>query len=194
MRRLLNIALVMTATVIASLATNSCGKKVEYTSILVQDSIRHYYPMIQGQELEIAYRIANIGKEPLVLIDIVPSCGCISTDGKINNIILPDKELTLQFRYNSSKSVGLVEEKIYLYGNIEPDGEAVLKFDVNVVAPYGKSPDYEEHYYEESKLERLIKGTTAGYEQERGYWIDSNEYPENYSRYYNKYPWRERKH
>lgn len=189
MRRFLNMALVLAATVAAALASNSCGKKVAYTSIIVQDSIRHYYPMIQGQQLVLGYRIANIGKEPLVLVDIVPSCGCISVDKKINNVILPGKSLTLQFKFDSSKSVGYVDQKIYLYGNIKPDGEAVLLFDTNVVPPYHKSPDYEEQFYEDKKLETLIQGSIQGTAQERGYWIDLGEYPEDYSRYYDKYPW-----
>lgn len=67
----------------------ACSKVVYPTQIVVQDSIRHYYPLIQGQDIVMKYRIANIGKEPLVITDIIAGAGCESIDKQHNNIILP---------------------------------------------------------------------------------------------------------
>lgn len=186
-----NLAAVMVAFMMFAIAMSSCSKRVGTTTLVIQDSCRHYYPILQGQELEVSYRIANIGKDPLVLTDINPSCGCISVEGEHNNIIMPDKEQTLRFKFDSSKYVGEAKLKIYLFGNI-PGGMSILYFDVNVVPPSSASPDYEEYYYENEKLQKLANNFVNGAENERGYWINDGEYPEDYSMTYNRYPWREK--
>ena len=55
----------------------SCRKKVEPTEVIVEDRIRHYFPVLAGQELKLNYRIKNVGDEPLVISEIQPDCGCI---------------------------------------------------------------------------------------------------------------------
>lgn len=65
--------------------------------------IRHYYPILEGEELWIAYDIWNTGKNPLVISEIQTSCGCIVADeGK--RIIPPGHDERLMFRYDSSKN------------------------------------------------------------------------------------------
>lgn len=174
---------------LALLSLGSCRKKIEMTRILVQDSIRHYYPLVQGTDLTMQWRIANIGETPLVLTDIQPSCGCLIKDPEDNNVIPPGKETLLKFTYRSEKNCGYVKHTIRLYGNIVPQGMACLIFDVNVVPPALGSPDYEELHKqrEEFDITTGVKTLVDGDETQRGYWTNDNEY----SRGYNKYYWRE---
>ena len=56
--------------IMALLTSTSCSKKMPMTTMLVQDSIRHYYPLVQGTDLTLLWRVANAGQTPLVLSDI----------------------------------------------------------------------------------------------------------------------------
>lgn len=65
--------------------------------------IRHYYPILEGEELWITYGIWNTDKNPMVINEIQTSCGCIVADeGK--RIIPPGHDERLMFRYDSSKN------------------------------------------------------------------------------------------
>ncbi len=189
MRKTLYIALTVAMALAATVGFTSCSKEVDMTHIVVQDSIRHYYPLVQGTDMELSWRIANVGKDPLVLTDIQPSCGCISEDLNKNNIVLPGEETTLKFKFKTEGYTGYVRHTIRLYGNIFPKGMACLIFDTNVVVPTLGSPDYEERFKirNERDVASGIKTLVDGNEGQRGYWTDLNEY----SHGYNKYLWRE---
>ena len=115
------------------LCLTGCRKEVRPTSMTIKDSIRHYYPIKQGQQLDIMFTITNTGDAPLIISEMQPSCGCIILD-KSSHIIIPEDGIR-QFKatYNSIKNVGEVVHRIRIFGNMLPDGRAELKFDVNVV-------------------------------------------------------------
>lgn len=163
-----------------------CRKKVGPTAVIVEDSIRHYYPLVQGQELDLQYNLANIGSVPLVITDVQPSCGCIAVDAKNNNIVPPGKQITMRFKYKSEMNVGYVHHTIRLFGNILPRGMTAFVFDVNVVPRSDYTRDYEEIYKEESDRRSAVEGLVNGDESERGYYVDI----EHDSRSHEKYPWR----
>ena len=166
-----------------------CVKEVNSVPIIIEDQYRHYYPIMQGQQIEILYKVGNLGKDPLVLTDIHPSCSCIEVDNNKNNIIPSGKYITLKFKWDSSKNLGYTEHNIYLYGNIDSTGVAKLVFDTEVVPAYNSAPDYESYYIEQSKLDYYTNGIVNGFYSQRGYYINSGDYPEDYSTYYKKYPW-----
>lgn len=151
----------------------SCNKKVGPTTIEIEDSMRHYYPMVLGDELELSYKLTNTGKEPFIVTDIQPSCGCIVEGEKNERIILPDKALLLHFRFYSGKNVGYVRHTIRVFGNVKPNGCLNLVFDVNVVPPSDNTPDYEEIYKQKQDNEKaLLKDKVNGTTAEKGYYID----------------------
>lgn len=165
-----------------------CEKKMYPTAMAVDDSIRHYYPIVAGEKLQFSFLVRNIGDSPLLLDDVQPSCGCIM--GKLNaNIIPPHDTLTLSFTFDSSKNVGYVRHAIRIYGNILPRGMATLIFDVNVVPPSDHDPDYEEVYQEKRVAEGAIEGLVDGKPSEKGYYVDPADRTDSCS--HAKYPWRE---
>lgn len=159
--------------------------------VKVADSVRHYYPMTLGEELNIIYELTNVGADPLVINDIQPSCGCIIADEDNDLIVFPGKTIKLKFRFDSSKNIGEVDHTIRVYGNILPKGVAELKFDVNVVPPSAYTPDYEETYSNKQKEQRMsgIKDAVDGSSSEKGYYVDKANQTD--SRTHGKYPWRE---
>lgn len=163
-----------------------CKKRISMTTVEVPDSIRHYYPVIAGQELNLVYDLTNTGDQPLIIRDIQPSCGCIVTMPE-SRMVLPEKTIRLKFVYQSAKNIGYVQHVIRIYGNIEPKGMAKLVFDVNVVPHADYTRDYEELYKEAVERNELIKGKVDGEVNEQGYYVDI----EKDSRSHEQYPWRE---
>lgn len=186
-----NLSFACTAIIMlcAMLSLGSCSKKVEMTRIIVEDSIRHYYPLVQGTDLVMQWRIANVGETPLVITDIQPSCGCLIKDSEDNNVIPPGKESLLKFTFHSEKNSGYVKHTIRLFGNIMPEGMACLVFDLHVVPHALSSPDYEELHKKREEFDIVsgVKTLVDGNEAERGYWTNDMDY----SRGYNKYYWQE---
>ena len=120
---------------LASLFLVSCRDASELyppTTIKITDPIRHYYPVVQGEQFEINISIKNTGENFLKITDIQTSCGCMAVDN------------------DSKKNIGYVKHFIKIYGNI-PNGEAEMIFDYNVVPDALYTPDYEEIYSKENK-------------------------------------------
>lgn len=155
---------------VLSLCFAGCKKKVQPTSMTIKDSIRHYYPIKQGQQLDIMFAVTNTGNAPLIISEIQPSCGCIIVD-KSSHIIIPEDGVRLfKATYNSIKNVGEVVHHIRIYGNMLPNGRAELKFDVNVVPDADYTRDYEELYQEFSTKNGIVKEMVDGKESELGYY------------------------
>lgn len=150
-----------------------CRQRVEYTTVEIKDPVRHYYPILRGQELLIIAKLTNTGNIPLVIEDVQPSCGCIVTDFKGRTMVPPGKFMFVSIRYDSKKNVGQVDHAVRFWGNIQPDGMAQLRFDVNVVPDASYHHDYEELYENSlsaSELRDLVTGT--GSETGLGYYTD----------------------
>ena len=152
---------------------SSCSERVEYTSVEIKDPLRHYYPILQGRDLEIAVELVNTGKVPLLIRDIQPSCGCIVENAHPdeNLLVPPGKPIVLTFTYDSKKNVGKVEHTIRIWGNIKPEGMAEMRFDVNVVPDANYHHDYEELYGRSAgtSLREAVTGEGLG---RRGYYVD----------------------
>lgn len=129
--------------VLTAIPVISCNVRLEPVQVRVEDPVRHYYPMIAGEKLNISYEIRNEGDSPLVISEVHPSCGCISSVPS-RLVVPPGKKSSLGFVYDSSKNLGYVHNVIRLYGNFSSGPVLELEFDVNVVPPADYVPDYEE--------------------------------------------------
>ena len=147
-----------------------CRKEVRPTSMTIKDSVRHYYPIKQGQQLDIMFTITNTGDAPLIISEMQASCGCIILV-KSSHIIIPEDGIR-QFKatYNSIKNVGEVVHRIRIFGNMLPNGKAELKFDVNVVPDADYTRDYEELYQDFNTKNGIVREKVAGKDSELGYY------------------------
>lgn len=172
MKRVSNI-IVLVCLAAAMLGTmQSCKKKVNMTAIEIEDQDRHYYPILQGEELELNYGITNVGDEPLIIKEIQTSCGCMIVNDKLPLMVMPRKKGFIHIKYNSTKNVGLVKHYIYCYGNIAETGRAELRFDVHVVPDADYTRDYEELFREQRNLDGSVGDAVDGGLQ-RGYYVDN---------------------
>lgn len=145
---------------------------LEPTTIEIEDPVRHYYPILQGQKQNITMKITNTGDKPLKIFKVLPSCGC--TLAKFTtSAIAPGNYGLLEMEYNSNKNIGHVGIYTTIVANTKKHYHTVY-FDLNVVPDALYTKDYEELYHieqEENKggLQELVEGKT----NERGYIVDS---------------------
>ena len=94
----------------------SCGDISERkTSMEVEDNARHYFPILAGQQKDVSFKLKNTGKNPLMITDIITSCGCLKVDEGIGTFTVPPgKERILTLSYNSAKNIGYVKHYITL--------------------------------------------------------------------------------
>jgi len=138
---------------LASLFLVSCRDASELyppTTIKITDPIRHYYPVVQGEQFEINISIKNTGENFLKITDIQTSCGCMAVDKNSMALVRAGETGYIKIINDSKKNIGYVKHFIKIYGNI-PNGEAEVIFDYNVVPDAMYTPDYEEIYSKENK-------------------------------------------
>jgi hypothetical protein len=136
----------------------------------IEDPERHYYPILRGSELSVAYKFYNRGNEPLILYDVQASCGCINIDFPRTGSIGKDDFNFITLDYDSSKNIGFVEFYITIVANTEKDVFTTIKFDLNVVTSPHYTRDYEEIYLQ--KRNEYMGEEVDGLLTQEGYYID----------------------
>lgn len=142
------IALVFMMLTLPAVFFTSCTKILGPTKVEIEDSVRHYLPVVLGDDVRMVWVIKNVGNENLIIKDIQPSNGAIEFKSIESTLIPPGSEEKVYLVFHSSKNVGYAEHKIRIFGNIEPDGVAEMKFDIHIVRPTLDRTDYEEIYFD----------------------------------------------
>ncbi|UZJ65657.1 DUF1573 domain-containing protein [Sphingobacterium sp. KU25419] len=142
------------------------------TTLEILDNDRHYYPILTGQQKEMSFKLKNTGKHPLMITDIITSCGCLKVNGDDKAFSVPvGKERLLTLSYNSAKNVGYVKHYVAMYGNFENGPLHEIVFDINVVPNALYTQDYEELYKQEVEAHGGVKRLVDGDESEKGYYM-----------------------
>lgn len=144
-------------------------ENVKRTKMEIEDPERHYYPILRGSELNVAYKFYNRGAEPLIIYDVQASCGCIEVDFPKGSIGQDDFGF-ITLDYDSAKNIGYVEYYITIIANTEKDVFTTIKFDLNVVTSPHYTQDYEEIYMERRK--EKLAGEVDGDLTQQGYYVD----------------------
>lgn len=147
-------------------------KTLEPTSMQIKDPIRHYFPIVQGDELSITCEITNTGNSDLSITDIQPSNFSISMDTSMPGIIPRGKSEILHFTFHSEKNLGLTTHIIRFFGNIAGCDYDSLVFDTHIVRPTIDGSDYEEVYFRNKRdaFDVLIDGDLG----QKNYWTDND--------------------
>lgn len=146
-------------------------KTLQPTTIEIKDPVRHYFPIVQGDELLINCQLTNTGDEDLAITSIQPSNFTISMISDMPGIIPAGKTETLTFVFHSEKNIGFTSHVIRFYGNIYGCEYDSLVFDTHIVRPTVDGSDYEEIYYKQkSDMEVLVDGERG----QKNYWTDDN--------------------
>lgn len=170
MKKIYAILLLVAAVVVA--LTLFWQKTLEPTTIEIKDASRHYFPIVQGDELSITCEIVNTGQEDLSITDIQPSNPAITLDTPMPDIIPCGKSEVMHFTFHSEKNIGFTRHVIRFFGNIGQSGLDSLVFDVNIVRPTPDGSDYEEIFFRNKQdlIDVLVDGTRG----QKSYWIDGD--------------------
>lgn len=149
------------------------SKELPPTRMEIKDSVRHYFPVVQGEDLSISVEIMNTGKEDLSITDIQPSNFSIVRDTPMPGIIPSGKSEIMHFTFHSDKNLGYTKHVIRFFGNIEEAGLDSLVFDVHIVRPTLDRSDYEEIYFDTKQdlIETLVDGDMG----QKSYWVDGDD-------------------
>ncbi|GEM_PF-1969565 len=121
-----------------------CKTPTQNTSLEIEDSVRTYLPILQGDKQDIIVKVKNTGKTPLKLEDVLPSCAC--TDARIlNSLIPPGKFGYIQMKFDSNKNIGYAGIYTTIVANTAQRYHTLF-FEINVVPDANKTLDYEEIY------------------------------------------------
>lgn len=170
-----------------------CHKRVGPTTLQVVDPVRHYLPLVQGEDLRMNYLIINTGHHPFIIQDIQPASLSIELGKTPPSLIPVGDSVFINLIYHTDRNVGYAEHVIRVFGNVNVvngdtthTGEFDLTFDTHIVRPSLDQSDYEERYWEKKAAnEKLVDGGRG----EQGYYTDEdvreNQLNDNYEFYPN---------
>lgn len=101
------------------------------TSLALSSSSFNFGDVVRGQVVEHTYEITNTGKNPLIISQVVPACGCTAPD-YTKEPILPGQKGKVVLKFDSSNFVGLQHKQAEVYANVEK-APIILEFNANVV-------------------------------------------------------------
>ncbi len=159
---------------ILALLPIGCEKQLGPAEIIVIDPVRHYYPVVQGENLGIQYEFENISDTPLFIQEVQTTCGCLVSRDQLPIVILPHKRGYLRLLFNSIKNNGYVEHFIYCYGNFKDTTMIELRFDTNVVPKTANYQDYEQLWKHQQIDLGTIKEIVDGSPSEKGYYTEES--------------------
>lgn len=102
------------------------------TTIQWLDSAKNVGKVKEGEKIELSFRFKNTGTEPLVVNNVVVSCGC-TVAGKPEKPVMPGEEGVVKATFDSHGRVGTNHKTMAVYTNTA-EGVSTLAFDVEVEA------------------------------------------------------------
>lgn len=145
MRKLFSLLLLMTLFIAAcnSSANPDAEVKVEsttpagtpvnpVTTIQWVDSVKNIGKISEGEKVEIAFKFINTGSQPLVINNVVASCGCTVAE-KPEAPVAPGKDGLIKASFDSKGRIGSNHKTLTVYANTA-EATYSLVFDVEVMA------------------------------------------------------------
>ena len=160
-----------------ALCLASCEKQLKPASVILVDPVRHYYPVIQGDMMDISYEIENTSDNPLFIQEVQTTCGCIVPRDELPIVVLPHKVGFVNVAFNTIKNAGYVEHFIYCYGNFQDSTCIELTFDTNVVPRADYVRDYEQLWHEQSAEMGSLRDFVDGMPEQKGYYTETEVSP-----------------
>jgi hypothetical protein len=88
------------------------------TSIALSESSFDFGKVKKGDKVQHVYEVTNTGKNPLVISEVKPGCGCTVPDFT-KEPILPGKKGKITLHFDSSSFDGNVQKYADVYANVE---------------------------------------------------------------------------
>lgn len=88
------------------------------TTVALSESSFEFGKIKKGDHKEHTYEITNTGKNPLIISQVKPGCGCTVPD-YTKDPIMPGKKGKITLKFDSSNFDGLVNKQAEIYANVE---------------------------------------------------------------------------
>lgn len=99
-----------------------------FTSIQWLDSTyKDLGKIIEGQQVEVAFRFRNIGTKNLIIDDVTASCGCTVPE-KPEKAFAPGEEGVIKAKFDSRDKFGEINKQVYVTANTNAPNPMVLNF------------------------------------------------------------------
>ena len=100
------------------------------TTIALSESAFSFGKLKKGDHVEHVYEVTNTGKNPLIISQVKPGCGCTVPD-YTQEPILPGKKGKITLKFDSSNFDGTVQKQAEVYANVEK-APIVLSFTADI--------------------------------------------------------------
>jgi hypothetical protein len=84
----------------------------------------------QGEVVEHTFYFTNTGNEPLIITDVVVSCGCTTPKGWPKDPVMPGGKGELTVAFNSTGKIGMQNKPITIVSNAVNDGKITFLTEV----------------------------------------------------------------
>lgn len=93
---------------------NPNGPEIQFSK-----TVHDYGTIQQGGDGNCEFKFKNIGKEPLILSNVVSSCGC-TVPSWTREPIMPGKEGTIKVKYDTNR-IGIISKQITVMSNAKTE-------------------------------------------------------------------------
>lgn len=100
------------------------------TTVALSESNFEFGKIKKGDHKEHTYEITNTGKNPLIISQVKPGCGCTVPD-YTKEPIMPGKKGMITLKFDSSNFDGMVNKQAEVYANVEK-APMVLTFSADI--------------------------------------------------------------
>ena len=130
--------------IVMAIAAFSCGQKndknvdaaaiekaakdsANFTTIEWIDSVANFGTIEAGKKVEVKFKFKNSGDKPLLLTNVMASCGCTTPDWT-KEPVAPGKEGWVTGIFNSEGKMGDIHKEIRVFSNTKNGTEHKLTF------------------------------------------------------------------
>ena len=153
----------------------ACEKELKPVPVVVVDPVRHYYPVLQGENMGVTFEIENIGSTPLFIQEVQATCGCLIPRDQMPIVVLPQKSGFVHLDFNTIKNTGYVHHYVYCYGNFRDSDYIRMSFDTNVVPSADYIRDYEQLWNDQIHHKGTMREYVDGRTSQKGYYTSEDE-------------------
>ncbi|MCX6231821.1 MAG: DUF1573 domain-containing protein [Bacteroidetes bacterium] len=112
-------SIVMFALVITMAKAQDVPQNPNAPEIQFSKTTHDYGKIIQGADGNCEFKFKNTGKEPLILSNVVSSCGCTIPSWS-RDPIMPGKEGSIKVKYDTNR-IGIISKQITVMSNAKTD-------------------------------------------------------------------------
>ncbi|AKK72143.1 hypothetical protein OK18_05370 [Chryseobacterium gallinarum] len=107
-----------TAAPVAGTTPETPASNQPSTTVALSESNFDFGKIKKGDKVEHIYEVTNTGKNPLIISEVKPGCGCTAPDFT-KEPIMPGKKGKITLHFDSSSFDGNVQKYADVYANVE---------------------------------------------------------------------------